>query len=185
MPLLAGQWADAILQLQNENFFGNAVLFHNGNSASNYNELIIRNDATQADLKPLESVLESAYADFLLAQSAANTLAGHRDSIIEKAALAVQFMPDLKAILNASVDHDIASATLATRFTSLSGIVDTQVTNAFKNRFNEALKQEQNLDVVAIGLGSLTANQQRTYVTYLRIFLNQYVTLALFGTMQS
>lgn len=137
------------------------------------------------------NVDSEANLDSLIANHNGNALTSsqqthaHRSGIIEKAALAVQFMPDLKLLLNASVDHDIASATLATRFTSLSGIVDTQVTNAFKNRFNEALKQEQNLDVVAIGLGSLTANQQRTYVTYLRIFLNQYVTLALFGTMQS
>lgn len=183
MPLIAGQWADAINQLQGENFFGSTILWHNGNSANTYAELIIQNDATNADVKPLESVLESAYADFLAEEAAQSTIANERAGIIEKAALAVQFIGDLKKILNASVDHDIASATLATRFSSLSGIVDTQVSSAFKNRFNEALKQEQNLDVAVIGLGALTANQQRTYVTYLRIFLNQYNLLALFGTL--
>lgn len=85
MPLLAGQWADAILQLQNENFFGNVILFHNGNSASNYNELIIRNDATGDNLKPLETTLESAYTNFLAANTVNNNIESARQAALAQA----------------------------------------------------------------------------------------------------
>jgi hypothetical protein len=80
MPLQTGQWADAINQLQSENFFGGVVLFHNGNSAANYNELIIRNDATGDNLKPLEATLETAYTNFLAAQNVANSEATQAES---------------------------------------------------------------------------------------------------------
>lgn len=76
MALVAGQWTDAISQLVSENFFSGVALWHNGNSAANYAELLVNNDSTGASVKPTELELEAAYARFqnasAIAESEAN-----------------------------------------------------------------------------------------------------------------
>lgn len=102
-------------------------------------------------------------------------------TILSKAALALQFLPDIRRLLNADIDLDIASANLATRYSTLATIMNADISAAFRNRFYASLLALQNVDVVSIGLQNLTIAQQRTFCTYLKIFVNQYALLALFG----
>lgn len=135
------------------------------------------------NITPSNATLEAALDNALINLAVVNSRALERATIVQKAALATEYMADIRKVLNAIIDHDIASTSLAIRYASLSGIVDTQVSTAFKNRFNDALKAEQNLDMSLLGILGLTSNQQRTYLSYLRIFVNQYALLALFGSM--
>jgi hypothetical protein len=125
MPLQTGQWADAINQLQSENFFGGVVLFHNGNSAANYNELIIRNDATGDNLKPLEATLETAYANFLAAQTVINNIESAQNAALNQARdylrkqlLSPATIPTIYTTVKAYVDGNThLSAMMNTRMT--------------------------------------------------------------------
>lgn len=142
--------------------------------------VVMPENTTQQTLTAIQNLV-TAHSSSVL--TASQQSAQDRTTIINKAQLALAYMGDLKLILDKIVDHDIASASLATRYASLSGIVDTQVSSAFKNRFNAALQAEQNIDMSLLGILGLTSNQQRTYLTYLRIFVNQYCLLALFGSL--
>lgn len=68
-------WVNAIEQLRQEGFFGDIVLFHNGNNSDiegnqiSYAELEILEDSTLTDVKPEKQVLIDAHARWAKAES--------------------------------------------------------------------------------------------------------------------
>lgn len=114
--------------------------------------------------------------------TASQIIEAERLLFIEKATLALAFMPDLRRISNLIIDHDIASASLNTRFEALAPYIENpaNISAAFYNRFAAAILEEQNLDITGVvgGILTLLPNQRRIFCVYLRIFVNQYSMLA-------
>lgn len=136
------------------------------------------------DITPSQLVLEAALDSANAAILANDALNNEHNTIAQKAELALQFLPDIRKLMNADIDLDIASANLAQRFAAFGLLFTNDISAPFRNRFYASLLALQNIDVVALGIANLTAAQQRIFCTYLKIFVNQYALLALFAIQQ-
>lgn len=185
MPLQIEQWTSAIDQLVYENFFNGVTLWHNGNGVSQYSELQILNDDTQQSVKPSEADLEAAYNRWVTRNNTDTLHAQESATIQAKATLALDYSSDVRRLLDALIDIDIANnATTAQAFETIVTIMNNNISTAFRNRFYGALEREQNIILAGLSLLQLlglTVGQKRTTLTYLRIFLNQYALLILWA----
>lgn len=111
-----------------------------------------------------------------------------QSTILDKANLALQYLPDIRKLLNALIDIDIVNtADTAQAFEAITTIMANDVSSAFRNRFYGALAREQNISLLGLNLVqilALTLGQKRTILTYLRIFLTEYAQLALFAMLK-
>lgn len=153
MALLAGQWADAISQLISENFFSGATLWHNGNSANNYAELIVNNDSTGASVKPTELDLEAAYTRFQNASAETTTLNNAVSGLRDKIILAQTYAPNIKALFNIVLEQYENNSSYPARYDAVRAIVDA-CPNALRNRIHNGLQRDTGLDPALIVLDS-------------------------------
>lgn len=157
-----------------------------GNSSMAFVRVEMPDGTQQASWDAIGSIITAHNGAAL---TASQQTKADRDSIISKAALAVQFIPDLKKLLNVGVDIDIANNTTTdSAFEAIMTVMNNDVSLTFRNKFYGALNREQSISLLGLSLLQLLAllpNQKRITLTYLRIFMNEYITLALFGTLNS
>ena len=119
-------FVEAIEQLRSENYFGTITLFHNGNQAAIYADLVVTDDDTNMIVTPLETELTDAYTRWQAAQAI-------RDSEAQAQALTKDDIKTLLAteLVKATPDSPAAYATLQL---VIGGNI--RLTNAHQNTAN-------------------------------------------------